>query len=119
MVDKAASARTIPPKELLKKEDVVILVDLPVGPLGVRFHRGTTIKEVKEESPLAGKVHAGEKVIAVTRPGIQGSVNCADMTDPNELTEVLHHSVSRRSSSLLSHMCERRRMPAVTLDPVQ
>ena len=65
-----------------------MIFELPAGPLAVRFGPGTFIKEVKPSSPLAGKVRVGEKVVAVTRPGLPGSVDCADM-NAAELSEIL------------------------------
>lgn len=85
---KTISARTVMPTKLLEKEDVIReIVNIPTGPLGVKFKDGTYISEVKEGSPLTGMVFTGQKVVAVTRPGL-GSIDCADMK-PTELSDIL------------------------------
>ena len=71
------------------KEPFVRTVELPTGPLGVVFVDGSTkIKELREGSAIAGKVHVGECVSKVKRPGFDEKVDCSKMTG-TELSEIL------------------------------
>ena len=82
------------------KEPFVLTVELPTGPLGVVFVDGSTkIKELREGSAIAGKVHVGECVSKVKRPGFDEKVDCSKMTG-TELSEILAADKNSRGRSI-------------------
>ena len=67
---------------------VVRDIELPTGPLGMVFAPDSaTITTVRETSAVQGKVHAGERIVALVRPGL-GKVDCTGMNGAT-LTEML------------------------------